>query len=474
MDFFRKTNQLFFHLLHKSKETRAYWQKNSLIHIAGFFSATLTIWLGLINDSKDGLSVWQFLCLLSVLSILSFLLFQYYGRSQNKINKKYFSQKKTLSLSSIILWAMVFRLIALYFSPIYEDDFYRYLWDGFQFSHNSNPFGIAPSAFFGDPSIPVSFQAILDRINNPDTPTIYGPILQVSFLLGYWLFPGEVFGLQLIYGLCDMLLIIVLSKFSKKHVLLLYAWCPLIIKETVFTAHPDVLGVLLLMGSFLALKKSCYYTAVILLALSVCAKIFALLFVPLILMRCKPRYWFVFLFCVGFIYAPFIDSSNADFTGLFAFASDWQFNGSIHALLVYGVSAHAAKWICAAMFCFFYISYAAYFFTKKDHLIPRGDWILAIFFLLAPVFNAWYLIWLLAFATLFPSRWAWMASVSVLLSYITGVSIDDGSLALYQQPLWARLLEYGLISTALCVDIYNWHKNSLLDSKNCKLHSSIA
>ena len=78
---------------------------------------------------------------------------------------------------------------------------------------------------------------------------------------------------------------------------------------------------------------------------------------------------------------------------------------------------------------------------------------MAVFFLCTPAINAWYLVWLLAFAAVYPSRWAWTASVTFCLSYITGVTVDDGSLALYQQPLWARLIEYGAIALALVFDL---------------------
>ena len=67
--------------------------------------------------------------------------------------------------------------------------------------------------------------------------------------------------------------------------------------------------------------------------------------------------------------------------------------------------------------------------------------------------NPWYLLWLLPFAAIFPSAWAWTASGAVLLSYVIGIHLDDYTLQAYQQPTWIRFLEFGLILLALAVDL---------------------
>ena len=67
--------------------------------------------------------------------------------------------------------------------------------------------------------------------------------------------------------------------------------------------------------------------------------------------------------------------------------------------------------------------------------------------------NPWYLLWLLPFAVVFPSFWAWTASAAILLSYITGLNLPDYTLQPYEQPVWARGLEFGLILLALAADV---------------------
>ena len=68
--------------------------------------------------------------------------------------------------------------------------------------------------------------------------------------------------------------------------------------------------------------------------------------------------------------------------------------------------------------------------------------------------NPWYLIWLLPFAAIYPSAWAWTASLAALLSYVSGINLfTDPDMQAYEQPLWARLLEFALIGAALLFDL---------------------
>lgn len=436
---------------------------NGLLHGAGVISACLYVAMGELNRSASGIDLWWFL-LLMLMSVM-IVAGLYWRFTEPGVNLRRHSTSRPVmspDIGVIVFWAVVLRVIGICYAPIMEDDYYRYLWDAYVFAQQGTPYGLAPSEFFGDKTVPETFQRLLDGINYPDTPTIYGPLLQYSFLLSHALFPGQVLGLQLIYSVADVLLILVLAKMSTRPALLLYAWSPLLIKETAFTAHPDVLGVLLLMGSILALQRQRFSAAAVLLGFSLCAKVFAILLAPLILWRCGPRHWLLFAITVAAVYAPFLWASSSDAAGLFAFANDWQFNGSVHALLAYwngywGYAEWLPKALIASLFCGFYAVYGWHYLSRGarrgDYGVPRGDWIFGVFFLLAPVVNAWYLVWLLAFASIYPSRWAWVASVAVLLSYVTGGALDTATLDLYQQPLWARLLEYGAIAVAVVLDL---------------------
>ena len=71
-----------------------------------------------------------------------------------------------------------------------------------------------------------------------------------------------------------------------------------------------------------------------------------------------------------------------------------------------------------------------------------------------PVVNAWYLLWLLPFAVIRPSAWAWTASVAVLLSYVTGLNLNDLQMDPFGHPFWVRPVEYGVILLAMAYDVF--------------------
>ena len=131
----------------------------------------------------------------------------------------------SLTARYVYLWALAFHLIGIIGLPLFEDDYFRYLWDAYQSVQLGSPYGVAPSEYFDNralnQSVPEPFQAILGQINYPDIPTIYGPSLQYSFLLAYIISPGEVWPLQLVYSVFDMLLIGILLKLAKPNMVML-------------------------------------------------------------------------------------------------------------------------------------------------------------------------------------------------------------------------------------------------------------
>ena len=353
----------------------------------------------------------------------------------------------------LILWAVVFRICGLLGGPFYEDDFYRYLWDGYRFATTGTPYGAVPETFFSDPGVPAIFRGILDRINYPELPTIYAPVTQVVFLFGYWLKPGSVVALQAILILVDLATIALLLRLAPAGNVMLYAWCPLVVKEVAFTAHPDGIGVCLLLAAVVLARKHRWRSAAVCLGMAVGTKIFALVLVPLVLAGVSFGYWVLFVFTLSALYAPFILQGGAGFDSLLVFAREWEFNSAAFGLFTTVLQPFQAKLVlglvCAAFWGHYYFRYS----RSGDREIPRGDWLYGIFLMASPVINPWYLLWLLPFAAITPSVSAWTASIAVFLAYVTGLNLNGGDLQPYQQPAWVRPLEFGLILLALTYDL---------------------
>ena len=375
-------------------------------------------------------------------ALLTFGLYAYHRRHPSE----------ALSPGRLIGWAILFRIFGLFGGPIYEDDFYRYLWDAYRFAQDGTPYGVPPEAFFTDLAVPAQFQRILDQVNYPELPTIYGPVTQLIFLLGYALSPGSIVALQGPLILVDLAAIGLLLRLAPARAVLLYAWCPLVVKEIAFTAHPDGIAVCLLLSAIVMSQRGRLRPAAVCMALAVGAKVLALLLVPFVLARARPIDWGVFAGVLLLLYLPFAWQGGTDLATLVVFAREWEFNAALFSFLKPWMSNPAARAVCGLVLAAGVASYLVVYRRSASAAVPRGDWIYGGLLALWPVVNAWYLLWLLPFAAIRPSAWAWTASVAVLLSYVTGLNLNDLQMEPFGHPPWVRPVEYGLILLAMGCD----------------------
>ena len=357
-----------------------------------------------------------------------------------------------LPIGRLLLWAVAFRLCGLIGGPFYEDDFYRFLWDGYQFAVAGSPYGVAPEAFFIDPAVPEAFQRILDKINNPELPTIYAPVTQLVFLLAFLLAPGSILGLQVLLVLIDLAVVALLIRLAPPRNVMLYAWCPLVVKEIAFTAHPDGIGVCLLLAALVLARNRLWPAAALCLGAAVGAKVFALVLAPFVLLGAKFRHWALFGATLMLLYAPFLVLGDTHIPSLLLFAQQWEFNSFLFGPVSMVLPPLEAKALLGLIFAALWIGCYFQYYRGDRPYPPRGDWLYGLLLATSAVINPWYLLWVLPFAAVFPSAWAWTASLAVLLSYITGLNLGDYDLQSYQQPVWVRPVEFGLILMALAWD----------------------
>lgn len=370
-----------------------------------------------------------------VCALISFFVWWRHWRDGEQVN-----------LLALLGFALLFRLFGMFTFPILEDDFYRYLWDARITFENGSPYGISPATYF-DADLSERFELILGSINYPEVPTVYGPVCQWVFALAYLIAPGEVWPLQCIFNLADAMLILVLLKLAKPTHVLLYAWSPLIIKEFAITAHPDVLGALCLMIAVLNYHRSRYLWVGVFVALATGVKVFAIMLLPFLL-GFQWRGWLGFLITATLIALPFglLDAWVPE--GLHAMGSDWLFNAPLYAILANWLDIVTIKGLllgALACGCGAYLLYALTHWPLKT---PRADLLFAALFLCLPALNPWYLVWLLPFAVITPSLWAWAASLCVLLSYVSGLNLPASELDSYQHPNWVLVVEFGAILIA--------------------------
>lgn len=355
----------------------------------------------------------------------------------------------------VIAGALAFRLAGVAGAPLFEDDYFRYLWDGYRFAQDGTPYGIAPEAYFRDAGIPQAFQRILGQINHPDIPTLYGPSFEYLFLANYWVAPGQVRALQCSLCGIDIALVWLLLRIAGPRQALLYAWNPLVIKEIAFTAHPDGLIAGGLIAAWYFGQHKWPLAAGIALAIAAASKVSAWLLVPFVLINFGASGLLSFALAILGLYLPFVVTGATEWAGLRAFAEGFEFNSALFALVrAFGYSASIVRQIFGGLLVSVSLVYAwMYWHQPRPRVLPRGDLLFASSLLIAPVINPWYLLWLLPYSAVYPSFTAMIGSVAVLLAYVVGLNLDEPVLSPYQHPAWIRPLEFGLIASAWLVEV---------------------
>ena len=225
----------------------------------------------------------------------------------------------------LLFWPAAFRVCGLIANPVLEDDHFRYLWDGRQLVLTGNPYTAPPSAAFNGPELPPEWVGILDQINYPHIPTVYGPVCQAAFGISYLLAPGQLWPWKLLLLAAEAAMVLGIARVGGPRAAALAAWCPLAVFEGSFNAHPDLLGVALLVqalnrvgpgpGSWLGLAVACRWPAVVI--------------VPWVLPIRSWREWLAGGVTLAAVYAPFAWTGATDLSGLRTFAGQWEFNSSV-------------------------------------------------------------------------------------------------------------------------------------------------
>ncbi len=157
--------------------------------------------------------------------------------------------------ATVVVGAVLFRVIALPMLPTLSDDGYRYLWDGrLVVEAGVSPYEYRPS----DPAL-AERQAGTEyqRMNSQRYHTVYPPVSQLGFAAAValggsadWRHAWWVWKAMLV--LCELGAIVVLLRRVRPEQAALYAWSPLAVMEIAGQGHSEALVLLGLAGALLA------------------------------------------------------------------------------------------------------------------------------------------------------------------------------------------------------------------------------
>ncbi len=327
---------------------------------------------------------------------------------------------------------LLLRLMFFGSTPILEDDFYRYLWDGAIVSHYQNPYDLAPAEVAESSSetgkqLALDAGPIFERINYRQLRTVYPPVAQLGFALAHWIEPWSLTawrGVLLLFDIITVGLLVLLLRRLKRSPLwaAVYWWNPLVIKELFNSVHMDVLLLPFVLAAVLAIMAGWHRRAAASLAIAVGVKIWPILLMPFVLranasnLRRLVGIGLLFSAIVAILFSPLYSIAWDESSGFVAYARVWETNDFLFRLVAYGVSGVlsvlaisnvdsgiAARILVACALLGFTLWLNRNETRDAEDLCRRVTLVIAALFLLSPTQFPWYYVWLAPFLALCPS-----------------------------------------------------------------------
>jgi hypothetical protein len=395
--------------------------------------------------------------------------------------------KGFIDSSGKYFWALAFlgvilRVIFFGSTPIYEDDWNRYLWDGVVTKQGTNPYQYPPEATFA-----VRFDApqelkdlqvlsvengnFTTRINNPHLTTIYPPVAMGVFTLAAVIKPFSLDAMRGIYLIAEIaalwLLIKILIAYGREPFWALLYWLnPMLIYSVYNAGHMDILLVPLLIGA-LYLAKQRPLWASFTLGLAAAVKIWPLILGPVLLRNHRsslPTYFgggLIMGLTALLLLSPML-LSLGETSGLQAYAGGWQRSSFIFGYLEAGlalISDNAGR-LARVLIAGVLTSLALWFAFKRgetDKVLPAYLMLIPLWlYLLSPTGYPWYILWFLPFLPFLPLYGAAILTVMVSLYYLRFAMGERDIYDVYTSYLIP--LQFGLPLIILLWELYALRK----------------
>lgn len=341
-----------------------------------------------------------------------------------------------------LVLAAVWHLEFLRLPPGTDDDIHRYVWDGRLQRLGYNPYLVIPNVAKG------LHTPETRNLNNPDLPSPYPAGAQL-FFRAITAIDESTFALKAAFVICDWLIVFLLLdilRFRQKgtHLVLVYAWNPLLAIEVAGSGHIDIVGALLLVISFAALARSWRTVAALTIGLAIAVKFLPIVLLPLYWKRIRIRDALMSAALIGLLYVPFLDHGRIPVGSLGTFVETFRFNAPVFAALA---QVAPPKLLAGLAVLVGFVTAIRIRSAKRSWWLDQCAWPLAVALLCAPVVFPWYLLWLLPFLT----------SASTILLIIWTVSV----IPIYRMwhwralghpwgalPGWIMAFEYGCVALA--------------------------
>lgn len=379
----------------------------------------------------------------------------------------------------LIAAGLVMRLAFLGSTPILEDDYHRYLWDGAVAAHGYSPWASVPQevhkAMGGQGQAPAPLIALarqagdeLRLINHWQLSSIYPPVAQASFVLAYWLRPWDLTAWRavlLAFDLATLALLLAVLRRMKRPAswAMVYWWCPLVVVEIYNRCHMDVVILPFMLAAILLCLRRRPGWGMGMLGLAIGAKLWPLILAPLLLRQewLSRRRLGYSLGVLGLVAGPLMGAvllgKAGSQSGLIAYAQHWYNNSALYQLQMMvwnplvgaaglgGGFAHAALRLLVALPLAVWVGWLA---LKEvcgaSDLVGRCALAVAGLYLLSPTQFPWYFVWVMP---LLACRTVWPLLLYVVLLPLYYLSyVHPGVIWLEHLPVWIALAALALRS----------------------------
>jgi alpha-1,6-mannosyltransferase len=333
-----------------------------------------------------------------------------------------------------------------------DDDIHRYVWDGRLQRLGYNPYLVVPS----DPAAKWLHTAETRNLNSPDLPSPYPPGAQL-FFRAVTAIHESTFALKVAFVICEFAIVFVLLDVLRwtgqgQHLVLAYAWNPLLAIEVAGSGHVDIVGALLLVVSAAALVRRWRATAAVALGLAIAVKFLPVVLLPLYWKRVRIRDAALSAALVGLLYLPFLNHGRIPIGSLGTYVQSFRFNGPVFAALhrVAPAQLLAGLAVLAGLVTASWLRIRRAAPEWSPVAWSLFAWPMSASLLCAPAVFPWYLLWLLPFLAL-PSMLpiiVWTVSIIpvYVMWHLRTPRHPWGAL-----PGWVMLLEYGCVVIAAAI-----------------------
>jgi alpha-1,6-mannosyltransferase len=335
-----------------------------------------------------------------------------------------------------------------------DDDIHRYVWDGRLQRLGYNPYIVVP----GDPAFAALHTSETRTLNNPDLPSPYPPGAQL-FFRAVTAIRESAFAMKVAFVLCELAIVFVLLDVLRctrqgAHLVLAFAWNPLLAIEVAGSGHVDIVGALLLVVSAATLVRRWRATAAVAVGLAIAVKFLPIVLLPLYWKRVRIRDAALAAVAVGLLYLPFLNHGRISIGSLGTYVQNFRFNGPVFAAL----DLVASPQLLVGLALLAGLVTATWLRIRRSAPEWSGDqfawnlfaWPMTATLLCAPAVFPWYLLWLLPFLTSASTLLIIIWTVSIIPVYVQwhlrALGRPWGAL-----PGWVMVLEYGCLAIAAAI-----------------------